>query len=144
MNAITEAIARGWEDFTARPSGSLSFRFIIQPVLAGVIAIRAGLKDAKAGRPPFLQEMFSHSGHRKEVLRGGLKDVRLPFYIAVTLDAVYQTFTHRAIYLFELFFTATLLAVVPYFILRGLVNRVARLFFHGKRATGTTDHDSQT
>jgi hypothetical protein len=141
MNAITEAIARGWENFTARPHGSLSLRFILQPTLAAIIAIRAGFKDAKAGRPPFLWELLSNSAHRKEVLRGALKDVRLPFFIAATLDAIYQIFEHRAIYLLELLFTATLLAAVPYFIVRGLANRIARLFFHGQRPMGPTDHD---
>jgi hypothetical protein len=144
MSTITEMIARGWENFTARPQGPISLRFIIQPTLAAILATRAGLKDAKTGRPPFLWEMFSHSGHRKEVLRSGLKDVRLPFFIGATLDAIYQVFAHRGIYLLEMLFTATLLAVMPYFILRGLVNRFARLFFHGKRPAGPTDHDFPT
>jgi hypothetical protein len=45
-----------------------------------------------------------------------------------TLDAIYQIVIHRFIYPLELLFTATLLALVPYFLLRGPVNRIARQF----------------
>ena len=52
--------------------------------------------------------------------------MRTPFLVAATLDAIYQIIIHKFIYPLELLFTATLLALVPYFILRGPVNRIAR------------------
>jgi hypothetical protein len=131
VHTIIEMIARGWENFLTRPEGPINFRFLIQPTLASIIAIRAGLKDAKMGRPPYLWDALTNSAYRGELLRGGWKDMRTPFLIAATLDAVYQTIEHQAIYLFELLFTATLLALVPYVILRGPVNRIARLFSGG-------------
>jgi hypothetical protein len=38
-------IERGWDNFLARPSGSLNFRFIIRPTMAGLLAMRASLRD---------------------------------------------------------------------------------------------------
>ena len=60
--------------------------------------------------------------------------MRTPFLVAATLDAVYQLIIHHFIYPLELLFTATLLALVPYFVLRGPVNRIARRFIGGAKS----------
>src|SRR5438477_12740315 len=73
MTTITDMVARGWENFVARPRGPLNLRFIIQPTLASIIALRAGLKDANAGRPAYLWAVFTNSDYRKIFLHGGLK-----------------------------------------------------------------------
>ena len=111
---------------SARPSGPLNLRFLLQPTLAGLIAVRAGLRDARTGAPPYLWAAVTDPSHRSALLRGGWKDLRTPFLMALALDAVYQTIVHEAIYLFELLFTATLLPLVPYLVIRGPVNRLAR------------------
>jgi hypothetical protein len=144
MSLITEVIERGWENFTARPSGPLSFRFIIQPLLASIIAIRAGLSDAREGRPPYLWRALTDKAYRGELLRGGWKDMRTPILVSASLDAVYQVIVHRGIYLLELLFTATLLALLPYVILRGPVNRLARRFLRPGHAAEKSDkHGAQ-
>ena len=51
-----------------------------------------------------------------------------PFLVAIALDGVYQLMTIRFVYPLELLFTATVLALVPYALLRGPFNRLARLF----------------
>src|SRR5712671_2165677 len=68
-----------------------------------------------------------------------LEGLRTPFLVAATLDAIYQLIIHKFIYPLELLFTATLLALVPYFVLRGPVNRIARRFIAGKTETVDTD-----
>ena len=62
---IADMIARGWNNFIERQQGSLSLRFLIQPLIAGVIALRAGIKDAREGRPAYLW--------------GRVREPRLPF-----------------------------------------------------------------
>ena len=37
----------------ARVSGPMKFRLVLQPAMAAFLAIRSGLADAKAGRPPY-------------------------------------------------------------------------------------------
>jgi hypothetical protein len=125
---FTDMIARGWENFTERPSGPMNLRFILQPAMASLLAIRAGWKDARAGRPAFLWEAFTNSAARAELLRSGWKDMGKAFVMAAVLDAIYQVIVHRRISVVGMLFTATLLALVPYAVLRGPANRIARLF----------------
>ena len=127
-NAITDAIARGWDNFVARPAGPLGFRFYLQPAIGIIMALRAGLKDAREGRPAYLWKTFTNPDHRGALVRSGWKDIRTAFLISAILDSVYQVFVHRAIYLLELLFTATLLVIVPYILLRGPINRIAARF----------------
>jgi hypothetical protein len=128
MSVLVDMISRGWDNFLARPTGSMNFRFIVQPTVASVIALRAGVKDAREGRSPFLWGAFTNSEYRWQLLHHGWREIRVPFLVAVTLDIIYQIIVHEFIYPLELLFTATLLALVPYFILRGPVNRIAQMF----------------
>ncbi|MEI6950138.1 hypothetical protein V9K67_23335 [Paraflavisolibacter sp. H34] len=142
VNIITDAVERGWDNFLARPKGPLNFRFILQTLMATSLAIRAGIKDARAGQPPFLWTVFSDRARRRQLKRSGWKDVQRLFFLACLLDAIYQLIVHQGIFLFELLFTATLLAVLPYILLRGPANRVARGFI--RRHPGAVEKEPLT
>lgn len=126
---IVEAIMRGWDNFVARTSGPLNLRFFIQPAIGIIMALRAGLHDAREGRPAYLWSIFSNPASRQDLLQQGWKDMAITFLIAMILDCVYQLIVHKGIYFLELLFTTTLLALIPYLILRGPFNRIARLLF---------------
>jgi hypothetical protein len=64
------------------------------------------------------------------------QDVGKVFIVAMILDAIYQLIVHRGVYVLEMLITATLLAIVPYILLRGPVNRIARRGPTGKQITG--------
>ena len=130
-----DMIAQGWESFTERGSGPLSMRFILQPTLASLLAIRAGWKDARAGRPAFLWAVLTNPAARAEMVRSGWKDMGKMFVIASVLDAIYQVVVHKRIVVIAALLTATLLALVPYTVVRGPASRIARLFT-GTRAAG--------
>lgn len=134
---MEEAFRRGWENLIGRSDGPMTFRLIMQPAVAIVFAIRAGLKDARHGQPPFLWVVFSNPGQRHELLRQGWKDVGTVFIVALILDSIYQVIVHSGIYTLELLLTATILALVPYAMLRGLVTRLAR------RRSAVTPADGQ-
>ncbi|MBX9592430.1 MAG: hypothetical protein K2X43_24350 [Hyphomonadaceae bacterium] len=51
---VSDMIARGWENFLARPEGPLNIRFSLQPTIAAAMALRTGIRDAREGRPAFL------------------------------------------------------------------------------------------
>src|SRR5436190_18740691 len=87
---IGDMIAQGWENFTARGSGPMNLRFIMQPTLASLLAIRAGWKDARAGRPAFLWETLTNPEARADLVRSGWKDMGKAFVVAGVLDAIYQ------------------------------------------------------
>jgi hypothetical protein len=48
---MEELLTRVWEMLIGREHGPLAFRIIIQPMVAAFLAIRTGLRDARAGRP---------------------------------------------------------------------------------------------
>jgi hypothetical protein len=50
MDDILMRIADHMSD---RVNGPMKFRLVLQPVMASIFAIVAGLKDAKAGKPPY-------------------------------------------------------------------------------------------
>jgi hypothetical protein len=57
-------------------------------------------------------------------LHHGWKDVRIVFLMAFLLDSAYQLIVFRWIYLGQAVIVAIILAVVPYVLLRGPVNRL--------------------
>ena len=126
MHAVVDVLGQAWEDFVARTTGPLWFRFILQPLLVIVMALRAGRRDAMEGRPPFLMAFFTDRAARPALILDLLRDVRNVVLMAAVMDAVYQYLVHRGTHPLELLFTVTLLAVVPYLLIRGPAARVFR------------------
>jgi len=123
---MDDIISRVWENLVARPTGPMSIRLVVQPIVAGLLAIRSGLKDAREGRPAFLWAAVTNPDYRPELLRQGWKDVGKVFVLAIVLDAIYQLIVHRGVYVGELLIVATTLAIVPYCLIRGPVTRIGR------------------
>lgn len=113
----------------------MHLRLIVQPTVAAVLAIRAGLRDARQDRPAFLSTLLRNPAQRHELLRQAWRDVGKVFLIAAILDVIYQLIVHHGVYLLELLLTAVTLAIVPYVLLRGPVRRIARLVFGARSAT---------
>ena len=89
-------------DLIGRVTGPLTFRLILQPAMAMFFACRDGLADAREGRPPHFWRMVT-----------GPPEAR----------------RRRArVYPFEAIVTAVILAIIPYAALRGIANRLARLW----------------
>jgi hypothetical protein len=126
--AVEELWQRIVGNFFARLDGPMHFRFILQPFMALLFATLDGLKDAKAGKPAYLWAVIGNPEHRRELLRDGWKHFGKIFCLAVILDLVYQLKVNSTVYPGEILLVALILAVVPYMLLRGPVNRIARLF----------------
>jgi hypothetical protein len=118
--------ARVVENLSLRVTGPMKFRLLLQPVMASIFAIMSGLKDARAGNPPYFWALLTEPAHRAAMLRDGWKSVGKVFVLAIVLDVVYQIIVQRFVYPGEALITAFILAIVPYLILRGLVTRIAR------------------
>jgi hypothetical protein len=114
------------ENMSDRVTGPMKFRLLLQPVMASIFAIVAGLKDAKAGNPPYFWGLLTHPEQRRIMLKDGWKSVGKVFVLALILDVVYQVIALHFVYPGEAIVVAILLAIVPYLILRGLVTRLAR------------------
>ena len=120
-----------WQRFTehlvSRLDGPLHFRFIVQPLMAVVFAVLDGWKDAKAGKPAYFWAMVVDPEHRRELLKNGWKHFGKIFILAIILDVIYQLKVHHTVYPMEIVVVALVLAVVPYVLLRGPVNRIVRM-----------------
>jgi len=120
-------------DFIARFDGPLHFRLILQPLMAIVLAARDGTRDARAGRSAYLWTLLSDPAQRRYLLEDGWKGISRVFILAYALDVVYQLIEFHRLKAFEALLTALILAVIPYVLLRGPVNRLVRLMQpHGK------------
>lgn len=113
-------------NIAGRLSGPMKFRLALQPLMACVMAARSGLRDAREGRPPYLWAVCSDAAHRRALIRAGWKDTARVFVLAVLMDGVYQALELRWFYPGEALIVATALALAPYLLLRGPVNRLAR------------------
>jgi hypothetical protein len=120
-------IHRAVEQLLGRASGPLHFRLVLQPIVATVIAIRAGLKDARENQPAFFWTVLTDPAERQQLLQSGWKDLTKIFIVAMVLDAVYQLIELHAFYVIQALIVAIVLAVVPYVLVRGPVNRLKRL-----------------
>lgn len=123
---MDEIFARIWDDLIGRVTGPMKFRLILQPVMAIIFATRAAVRDAREGQPPFFWAVFTNPVERQRLLQSGWKDVGKVFIIAILIDAVYQVIAIRWVYPGELVIVAILLAIVPYLLVRGPLNRILR------------------
>lgn len=129
---MDDVLTRMMENLIGRVHGPLTFRLILQPAMAILYAILDGRKDARAGKAPYFWALFTDPGHRRDMLREGWKSVSKVFIIALIMDAVYQYIVQRWIYPVEMVLVAILLAIIPYLILRGPVNRLLRGRYQGE------------
>lgn len=122
--AIHEFVSRSWDMLIGRVSGPFTLRFIVQPSVAVAFAIRAGLRDARKDRPPYLWALFMNPAGRRDLLREGWRDIRSVFIVAIILDAIYALIVHRWVYPGQTLLVAVVLAIVPYVLIRGPVARL--------------------
>ena len=129
---MRDMLIRALMNITDRVGGPMTFRIILQPLMATLLAVRAGLKDAQTGRPPYLWTILTDPSQRADLLHEGWKSVARVFVLAIVMDVIYQLIVLRWVYPLELILVAVLLAVVPYLLIRGPVNRLVR-YLRGKR-----------
>lgn len=129
---LSEVIRRTWGSFGERWEGPLSFRFILQPVMASIPAIRDGIRDARAGRTPYLWTIVENRQKSVGRLREGLVATARIILLGLVMDALYQYLELKRFYPGEALIISLLLCFVPYLVIRGPVTRIARIW----RASG--------
>jgi hypothetical protein len=120
------AFQRFWHDLVERPDEPMRFRFILQPLMAAIAAIRDGREDARIGRSPYFWTVLHKPQERVARLREGLNATARIILLGLAMDVIYQLLVLKTFYPNEALVIALLLAFVPYLIIRGLVLRVAR------------------
>jgi hypothetical protein len=113
------------DDMVARLHGPGRMRFILQPMVAIILGVRDGVKDARAGRPPFLSAMVFRA-RRRELVRGTLASIRDLLAVAILLDIVSQLLIFRMVHPGAALVLGPVLIATPYAFSRAAVNRIAR------------------
>jgi hypothetical protein len=112
-------------DLAGRLNGPLSFRFFLQPLMATLYALRDGVADSRANRSPYFWSMFTEPDQRRQRLREGWTAVARVMALAVFMDLIYQVMVFRWVYPLQLAVVVLGLALLPYVVLRGPVERIA-------------------
>lgn len=144
MDAIMDGIFRGIEQLLGRANGPLQFRFVMMPTVVTLVAIRAGLHDARQGQPAFLWGIISRPAERRQRLLKAWKDISRIFTVAVVMDIIYQLMVLRTFYVVQTLIVAVLCAIVPYILFRGPASRLARMLSgrHDDAIRVTTSHSA--
>lgn len=127
---------RIFRSIAERPGGPMTFRFILQPVMAAVLAGIDGVRDARSGAPPYFWSLLTGSAARGDRLYDGVIATARVILLGLVMDVAYQLIEFKTFYPGEAAIVAVLLAFVPYLVLRGPFQRLARLWGVG---TATKD-----
>ncbi|HEY7304137.1 MAG TPA: hypothetical protein VH601_08490 [Bryobacteraceae bacterium] len=112
------------ERFFARLTGPLNLRFVLQPLMAILLGIRDGVHDAKAGKPPFLLDLFARPQNRKRQIQKALRSLLIPMLVAIILDGVVQYLLFGWVRIMGAVTIGVLIMGLPYVIARAVTNRV--------------------
>jgi hypothetical protein len=142
LDSLQDILSRQWSDLMARPSGPMSFRFLLQPTMAAIAAIRDGRIDARTGRSPYFWTILTHAGERAARVREGFTSTARIIFLGLAMDAIYQFIAFRKFYPGEAIIIALALAVLPYFLIRGPAARITR-WWNSRRPSRHTSHPKQ-
>lgn len=124
---VHEIAQRVWHDMFSRPDGPLSFRFIMQPTVAALLAIRDGVRDGRTAGPTFLVALITGAKGRRALLRDAMQRIGRLLIVALTLDVIYQSLVFGKVYPGEAVLVAFIFGFLPYAITRGIVARVVKM-----------------
>ena len=123
---MEDLIARFYDGVMERLHGPMKFRFVIQPLIAAYFGFKSGRADARNGRPAFFWTLLTNKESRASMVKDGWKNIAKVFTMAVVMDLIYQFIVLHRLYPLRALLVASVLCLVPYLFLRGLVNRLSR------------------
>ena len=132
-----EVRARVWQNLLERLSGPMTFRFILQPIMATIAALLDGVKDARTGRAPFLETVLTNPAKRARRMQEAVIATARIILLGLIMDAIYQFIELKTFHPAEAVIIALLLAFLPYVALRGIISRIARWWI-GRQSAGTS------
>ncbi len=125
-----EIRAQTWLDLADRTSGPLDFRFIMQPCVAAIAAVRDGVLDAKLNRKPYLWALLTEPGQRSARMFEALIATSRVILLGLGMDMIYQWIELNSFFPTQAAIIAFALALLPYLILRGPIERAVLLWSH--------------
>jgi hypothetical protein len=106
-------------------TGAGHLRFLLQPLMAIVFGVVAGLHDSHTGRSPFRQRAAGQ-GRRAQArtLKEELDRMTVPLLLAIALSLVFQHVNRHSVRLWPALAAAIVLVALPYLVARELSCRV--------------------
>ena len=121
-----EEVERLWRNVADRPGGPMTFRFILQPVMAAIAAFRDGVRDGRTGRSPYMWTVVTNRSEGVRAASRGIYATGQIILLGLAMDTIYQVIVLKAFYPAEAAVVALLLAFLPYLLLRGPIARFTR------------------
>lgn len=115
-----------WDHISGRFGGPMTFRFFLQPIMGFIAALPDGIHDAKLGRSGFFWASWGHPDAKTGRLREGMISTARIMLLGLSMDVIYQLRVFDRFFPVEALVIAVLLALIPYFLFRGIIERVAR------------------
>jgi len=115
-------LTRAWSQLSGRLENPLSFRFVLQPCMAAILALKSGIDDAHRRRG-FLWTLFADPAGRRALTQSSWHDVGRVFALACVIDIAYQLSMFRWVYPLQTVIIGCGLAVLPYAIARAVIAR---------------------
>ncbi|MGE5668559.1 MAG: hypothetical protein ACM338_10235 [Betaproteobacteria bacterium] len=120
-------LVRFWADLLARPMGPFGFRFVLQPVLATLLAFRDGTRDARTRASPYFWSLIHEPTQRRAHVVEALRATAKVLGLGVFLDAMFQVRAFGTfLYPVETLVVVLSLCFLPYVLMRGPADRIAR------------------
>jgi hypothetical protein len=122
---MEDILSRLWENLIGRVDRPMALRFVVQPAMAIFFGVRDGLRFAREGRSLLFWSELEDPAERRAQFLATCRSIGKVFVLALILDAVYQGMTVGWFYPLEALIVAIVVALVPYFAVRGSVNWLA-------------------
>jgi hypothetical protein len=117
---------RFWDDVFGRLHGPMTIRFYLQPTLAFIAALKDGIKDVRSGHKAFFWTALWNHTHERGRLQQGLVATSQMMLGGLAIDMIYQAREFDHFYPVEAVLMVLLLATIPYFVFRWVIERIVR------------------
>lgn len=84
-----KAIERFWRDLIERLEGPIRLRFVLQPTMAAITALRDGPKDARSGCAPYFMTVLSNPQEQVGLLNEAQNATARIIAIGLGMDVIY-------------------------------------------------------
>lgn len=123
METFPQLFWDGLREVYGRASGPLHFRLFVMPTVITFFAIRAALRNGKAGTALFPRQFFK-TKDRQRAIQGAARDIGKIVIVAIVLDTTYQLTQLRSFYLVQLVVVVIATTILPYLLARGITTLV--------------------
>ena len=119
---MEETLLRVFENLGARVGAPMTFRFILQPLVAVTLGIRDGVRLARTGRALLSWRHQDDPATNRQLVRTVWRSIRVLVFVALALDIIYQLLVRQWVYPGETLIVLVAITLIPYLLTCSLVS----------------------